>query len=400
MSWRRLEWHACLVMSFLAATSAALCQPSATATPPPPPQPIAFEDAVLRAANDLFSKAAIQVDANKIDLVIDPLIDGMSGAQSVATRAMEKRIVALVQQSYPRFQVRQFESGALARQPVVLIGTFTAVNNAGAGDGPRDAYRICLALADLRTKSIVSKGVARAKPEGIDVTPTPSFADSPVWVNDPATETYIKTCQRTKLGDPIDPAFAERVGTSAFVSEGILEYDAKHYREALAFYRTALGMPGGEQLRVRRGLYLANWQLSRRDDATEAFGGLVDYGFSRDNLSVLFLFKPGSTEFLEYQQIAAPYPMWLSQIATRALQHDTCLDIVGHTSPTGPPQVNERLSLLRAEFIKDLLQSGAPGLQNRLTAIGVGSREMLIGTGKDDASDAIDRRVDFKVRRC
>jgi outer membrane protein OmpA-like peptidoglycan-associated protein len=397
MCWRRLEWHARLVTSLLAAAPAALCQPSATATPPPP---IAFEDAVLRAANDLFSKAAIQVDANKVDLVIDPLIDGVSGAQSLATRVMEKRIVALVQQSYPRFQVHQFESAALARQPVVLIGTFTAVNNAGAGDGVRDAYRICLALADLRSKSIVSKGVARAKPEGIDATPTPSFADSPVWVSDPATDTYIKTCQRTKLGDPIDPAFAERVGTSAFISEGILEYDAKHYREALAFYRTALAMPGGEQLRVRRGLYLANWQLNRRDDATEAFGSLVDYGLSRNTLSVLFLFKPGSTEFLEDQQIAAPYPMWLSQIATHTLQHDTCLDIVGHTSPTGPPQVNDRLSVLRAEFIKDLLQSGAPGLQNRLTASGVGSREVLIGTGRDDASDAIDRRVEFKVRRC
>src|SRR5215467_14745979 len=162
MRWRRLEWRACLLMSFLAAAPAALCQPSAPATPPPP-QPIAFEDAVLRAANDLFSKAAIQADANKVDLVIDPLIDGVSGAQSAATRAMEKRIVALVQQSYPRFQVHQFESAALARQPVVLIGTFTAVNNAGAGDGVRDAFRICLALADLRSKSIVSKGVARAK---------------------------------------------------------------------------------------------------------------------------------------------------------------------------------------------------------------------------------------------
>jgi outer membrane protein OmpA-like peptidoglycan-associated protein len=399
MCWRRLERHAWLMMSLLVAAPAAVGQPSATATPPPP-QPIAFEDAVLRAANDLFSKAAIQADADKVDLVIDPLIDGVSGAQSVATRAMEKRIVALVQQSYPRFQVRQFGSDALARLPVVLIGTFTAVNNAGAGDGVRDAYRICLALADLRTKSIVSKGVARAKPEGIDVTPTPAFADSPVWVSDPATDTYIKTCQRTKLGDPIDPAFAERVGTSAFISEGILEYDAKRYREALAFYRTALAMPGGEQLRVRRGLYLTNWQLNRRDDATEAFGSLVDYGLSRNTLSVSFLFKPGSTEFLEYQRIAAPYPMWLSQIATHTLQHDTCLDIVGHTSPTGPPQVNDRLSVLRAEFIKDLLQSGAPGLQNRLMASGVGSREVLIGTGRDDASDAIDRRVDFKVRRC
>jgi hypothetical protein len=35
-----------------------------------------------------------------------------------------------------------------------------------------------------------------------------------------------------------------------------------------------------------------------------------------------------------------------------------------------------------------------------LKATGVGSRETLIGTGRDDASDAIDRRVDFNVSDC
>jgi len=378
--------------------SAASSQPTATALPSPP-QPIAFEDALLRAANDLFSKATVPADA-KLELVIDPLIDGVSGAQSVATRFIEKRTIALVRQSYPRFEIRPFSSEALARSPLVLIGTFTAVNNAGVGDGPRDAYRICLTLADLRSRSIVSKGIAWAKPDGIDVTPTPAFADSPVWASDTATSSYIKTCQGTKLGDPIDPTYTARIGTSALVSDAILEYDTNRYREALAFYRTALGMPGGEQLRVRTGLYLANWKLNRRDDAIEAFGNLVDFSLNANKLSVRFLFKPGSTRFLDDQQITEPYPMWLSQIATRALERDACLEIVGHTSRTGPPQLNERLSVLRALFIKDLLQTAAPSLENRLTATGVGPREVLIGTGKDDASDAIDRRVDFKVTRC
>jgi len=56
--------------------------------------------------------------------------------------------------------------------------------------------------------------------------------------------------------------------------------------------------------------------------------------------------------------------------------------------------------MLRAQFIKELLQSAAPSLDNRLIATGVGAREILIGTDKDDASDAIDRRVDFKVTKC
>ena len=105
----------------------------AAPSPPPPPIPAPFDDALLRAANDLFSKAAVPPGDGKIELVIDPLIDGISGAQSSATRLMQERIVALVKKSYPRFEVRPFSTEALLRAPVVLIGTFTAINNAGVG---------------------------------------------------------------------------------------------------------------------------------------------------------------------------------------------------------------------------------------------------------------------------
>ncbi|MDE5462156.1 OmpA family protein [Bradyrhizobium sp. CSS354] len=354
----------------------------------------------MRAANDLFSKATVPAGSDKVELIIDPLIDAATGAQSAATRLMQERIKDLVAKSYPRFAVLPFSSEALSRAPVVLIGTFTAINNAGAPDGVRDAYRICLALADLRSKSIVSKAVARAKLDGVKAEPTPAFAEAPIWTNDPAIAVYIKTCQGTKLGDPIDPLYVERIATSAFVSDAILEYDDKRYREALAFYRTARQMSGGDQLRVHSGIYLSSWKLNRRTDATEAFGSLVKYGLTANKLSVRLLFKPGTTQFLDDQNITGPYPMWLSQIASQAMQNDSCIDVVGHTSNTGPAQINERLSVLRAQFIKDLLQSASPSLADRLKAVGAGSRESIVGTGRDDASDAIDRRVDFNVHRC
>ena len=364
------------------------------------PTPIPFDDALLRAADDLFSKASVPPGSDKIELVIDPLIDAATGAQSSATRLMQERIKELITKSYPRFVVRPFSSGALGQSPVVLIGTFTAINNAGAPAGARDAYRICLALADLRTKSIISKGVARAKPEAIKTDPTPVFADAPIWTNDPATSSYIKTCQGSKPGDPVDPFYVERFATSAFISDAVLQYDDKRYREALAFYRTALQMSGGDQLRVRSGIYLSNWKLDRRADAMEAFGNLVNHSLAANKLSVRLLFKPGTTQFLDDASITAPYPMWLSQIAAQAQQRNACIDVVGHTSNTGPVQINERLSVLRAQYVKDLLQSASPGLADRLTAVGVGSRELIVGTGRDDASDAIDRRVDFNVHRC
>jgi outer membrane protein OmpA-like peptidoglycan-associated protein len=42
----------------------------------------------------------------------------------------------------------------------------------------------------------------------------------------------------------------------------------------------------------------------------------------------------------------------------------------------------------------------APGLGTKLAATGVGFREPIIGTGSDNASDALDRRVEFKVIPC
>lgn len=397
---RRSSLARCALVVLLSGPAAALAQtaPSAGPAPAAAPTPVPFPEALQRAANDLFSKA--QLSGERIELVIDPLIDGVSGAQSTSTRSMQQALVELVGKSYPRFQVQPFSAEALARNPVVLIGTFTAVNNAGDAKGPRDAFRICLTLADLKSKTVVSKGVARAKPEGVDVTPTTYYRDSPMWSKDPATEAYIKVCQGTKLGDPIDPVYAERLNAAALVNEGILEYEARRYREALAFYRTARTLPGGDQHRVRIGAYLASSKLGRKDDAVEAFGDLVDSGLANNQLMVKLLFQPGSTQFIANPEITEPYPMWLSQIATRAKQKGACIEIVGHTSRTGLPQVNERLSVLRAQYVMELLQAGAPDSRNRMIATGRGYNENLIGTGKDDASDALDRRVEFKVIGC
>lgn len=387
-----------LAAALLLSAVSALARPAFAQPAPAPPTPAPYAEAVLKAANDLFAKA--NLSGESIDLVIDPLIDASSGAQSVATRSMQQTLIDLVKTSYPRFNVLPFDSESLARNPVVLVGTFTAINNQGVANGPRDAFRICFTLADLASKTIVSKGVSRARPEGVDTTPTTYYRDSPVWAKDPATEAYVKTCQGTKLGDPVDPVYVERLTAGALINDGILEYEAKRYREALAFYRTARQLTGGDQHRVRIGTYLANSKLNRREEAVEAFGELVDTGLRTNQLLVKLLFQPGSTQFIDNPQVTEPYPMWLSQIATRARQKDSCLEIVGHTSRTGPAQINERLSVLRAQFVMDLLQTGAPDSKNRLIATGMGFRENLIGTGKDDASDSLDRRVEFKVIGC
>jgi outer membrane protein OmpA-like peptidoglycan-associated protein len=388
-----------IVCGTLLASGTALAQ---SAAPAAPPTPVPFEEALLNAANGLFSKANLQGAPDRVPLVIDPLIDGFTAGQSAATQSMERRIADLVRSSYRRFELLPFTAESIDKKPMLLIGTFTAINQAGVAGGARDVYRICLALADLKENKIVSKGHTRALPQGIDTTPIAFFDDSPAFVKDRATDGYIKSCQASRLGDPLDPGYADRIRVAVHINDGIQAYGARKYAEALDHYHLALRSPGGEQLRVYNGLYLANWKLNRREAAREAFDRIVDYGLDAQRLAVKFLFRPNAAQFSVDTTLRPQYDMWVQEIAKRTTAADKCLEVSGHTSATGAADLNERLSLQRAEYVRDGLLTATPSSKGRqrYAAKGVGSRELIVGTAKDDASDALDRRVEFNTVPC
>ena len=376
---------------------------AAPATPPPPPI-LPYDEAVLSAATALLKNAKLPPEGTaaqpRYAVVIDPLIDGTTYAQSTATRSMGLRLAALMREQYPQYDVQPFSAANVARSPLVLIGTFTPLNAQRQPSGAREVYRICFALADLKSGKLVSKGLAFSKPDGVDATPTASYKDAPAWTEDPATLGYINTCQGTRAGDPINPLYTERIVAAALVAEAIEAYDAGRYQQSLDLYTGAQRSSAGDQFRVYNGVYLANWKLGRRDKAEAAFGKIVDYGLERKRLAVKFLFRPGSTAFGNDAKLTGPYPIWLKAIAARASTGTSCLEVTGHTSATGPEPLNERLSLLRAEYVKTQLEASVPALAKRTIAAGMGSRQTMVGSGRDDASDALDRRVEFKVIGC
>ena len=362
--------------------------------------PRPFEEALTNATNALFGQMRSSANNEKQLLVIDPLIDGVSGMQTIATRTMESRIAELVRGAYPQFDLQTFSAAVVRRSPKVLLGTFTPVNSEGQTSGIREAYRICLVLADLKSGTVVAKGTARAQMPGIDHSPTPYFQDSPAWIKESVTEGYVNTCQNSKPGDAIQPAYLDTILAEALISEAIAAYDTGRYVDALDRCSSAMELPAGHQLRVFNGIYLSNLKLGRQAAANDAFSRIVDYGLAKNRLAVKFLFKPGTAAFLPDKQVSAHYPMWVKEIARRAAQTKSCLEVVGHTSRSGAEPLNQRLSKLRAEYIKKRLEGEAPPLAKRISTQGVGSRDNLVGTGKDDLSDALDRRVVFQVTAC
>jgi len=361
-----------------------------------------LDDALLDAANKLFSTASTALGAPPAQrlLVIDPLVDAVSYTQSVTTQSMESKLQALVRGKYPGFEVQPISRSSLAKSPIVLVGTFTAIDLKNQVGGAREAFRICLALADLKSGLIVAKGVARAQVDGIDLTPRRHLQDAPAWVKDPAVDAYVRTCQATKPGDRIDPAYLDGILAASLIAEAAALYDQGRFQEAIDAFRSARATPKGDQLRVHNGIYAASWRLGRRSEAEQAFGDAVRVGLETQRLGVKFLFRPGSTEFIADPRLSAPYPMWLTQIARQAAAKAACLNVVGHTSPTGPEPLNERLSVLRADYVKTRLEREAPALKGRVISSGVGSREKLVGTGTDDLRDALDRRVEFRTVPC
>ena len=61
------------------------------------------------------------------------------------------------------------------------------------------------------------------------------------------------------------------------------------------------------------------------DEAEKAFAKIVSLGLATNSLSVKFLFRPGSLEFLPDPKVSGPYAMWLRLVApTRWAPQSRC----------------------------------------------------------------------------
>ncbi|RZI86814.1 MAG: OmpA family protein [Rubrivivax sp.] len=376
-----------------------------TFTPPPP---IKFEDAVARAGAQLFQDAKAELGDEPRPVVVDPLIDANTGAQTESTEQMGKKLESVLKARQVAWKVKPLTRQTLADQPLLLIGTLTPVNIERSIDKQPDAFRIWLTLIDLRTNRVVAKQLDRSTVESVNAKPLRYFSDSPTWHKDKTVLGYINSCQvNTKIGDMADPEYLARLPAAAVINEAMMAYNVAAESDnkdklltANRLYKEAQNLADPGDLRVLNGLYLTSWQLGQRDQAQQAFGKLVASGLEAKKLPIKLLFKPGGTTFNDVGDLSTQYQIWLSSIAQEASNVPACVKIVGHTSRTGSASVNEKLSLRRAEAVAKLLESRNRSLTTRLTVGGAGSREALVGLGTDDVRDALDRRVEFRVVDC
>ena len=365
------------------------------------PAPIKFEDAVTRAGRQLFRDAQATLGPEPRLMVIDPLIDANTGAQTISTAKMGDDLEALAKKDFRSYAVTPLTRNTLATKPLLLIGTLTPVNVERSIDKQPDAFRVWLTLIDLRTGKVVAKALDRATVDSVNPEPLPFYRDSPTWHKDATIMGYINSCQvNTKIGDPADPEYLARLPAAAVINEAILAYDDGKVPVANRLYKEAQPIADPGDLRVLNGLYITNWQLGKKDEARDAFGKLVTSGLELKRLPMKLLFQPGRSH-LHHQRRPAGAVLDLARLAGRAGGPHAGLR--AHRRPHQPHRqraTNERLSRQRAEAVQKMLEKDNRALSSKLSAAGAGSKEALVGLGTDDMRDAIDRRVEFRVVDC
>lgn len=363
-----------------------------------------FDEAVTQATDGLVAQtqklpaflAKVESKLGKRGIVLDPMLDAASGQQTNATQLLERRVTERMAAKFENIEILPFQSANLSRAQYLLTGTMTRNRVGGQG---KSALQINLALTELKSAQVVAQASALARDDALDHTPLRVYQDSPVLVKDKVIEGYVAT-SATPPGKPAEAYYFERVAVATVINDANTLYNAERYQESLARYREAGGLVGGDQLRTLNGIYLANAKLGRAAEAETAFGNIVAYGLKYNQLDVKFLFNPGSTTFWSDPRVSGAYGMWLRQIAKEAGNAKVCMKVVGHTSRTGSEQTNDVLSLQRATFIQQRLASESAAVAGRVKPTGMGFRENIVGSGSDNAVDALDRRVEFKVEPC
>jgi outer membrane protein OmpA-like peptidoglycan-associated protein len=394
----RFAWPAAIAALLLVAGCAA---PAPQATQLSSELP--FEEAVAKATDGLVAQtqtlpaflAKVESRLNKRGVVVDPMLDSTTGQQTAATTLLETRVAERLTTKFDQFEILPFRAANLSRAQYLLTGTMTRAST----DRSKRGLQINLALTELKSGNVVAQASAVARDEGIDSTPLPYYRDSPILVKDKVIEGYVATAA-TAPGRRADAYYLERIAAATLIQEATLLYNQERYQDALGQYRSALATPAGEQIRVLNGIYLANVKLGRNAEAETAFGRVVAFGIAYNELGVKFLFNPGSTEFWADARVSGPYQMWLRQIARESNAAKACMNVVGHTSRTGSEQSNDALSLQRASYIRQKLAAESTALGARIRATGVGFRQNIVGSGSDNAVDALDRRVEFKIVPC
>jgi len=369
---------------------------------PPSKYPLEFDTAIHNLANQLLVQVKNSQNAmdklNTLNMVSDPFIDANTGEIIAASREIEQIIFDQAQKldvSITRITPQNLRDSQYVMSGIIDFAEYSV---GGATNKPEKYYKISASVLDLKTGKIIADSNSWVLNLNLDHTPTVFYQDSPIYMKDNRIESLINTA-RSGVGELANELYYNSLDVQALLVKAETDYENKNYAQALKLFKIASERADGKLMRTFAGMYETNLKLENSTAAENAFSKLLATSVKENqNLKIKFLFEVNSMEFINDSKLRKDYELWLKMIAKYFNDNEQCFHIVGHSSKTGNDVYNKQLSLKRAKAFQSKLQ--IQNLTQRSKAIGKGFVENVVGSGTDDARDAVDRRVEIVVVNC
>jgi outer membrane protein OmpA-like peptidoglycan-associated protein len=337
---------------------------------------------------------SVQNKANQIlPIVIDPILSIQSGQQAKANKKVE---TILTRELGSGFTVNEINTENLPKARYILTGALS--QTADVNITTQSSCDLVVAIISYPDGEIVAKG--QIKISDFPFQPLVFYEDSPIFLQDKSVR-LAKSFFDSSISTLANPEYMQFLPEKASIQQGITSYEKGQYTEAADSFTQATAQPNGKTLTSYAGLYLASQKLNREDDAGHAFADLLSLAIEENHrLDIRLLFDVNSATFISNPELVKHYAWWLKHIAVHVDKSNLCLKIIGHCSKSGNEKYNEHLSLSRAKTVQKILAVTYPGIIKKSYVEGKGYRENIVGTGADDASDVIDRRVELSIIEC
>ncbi|MCV6637364.1 OmpA family protein [Candidatus Albibeggiatoa sp. nov. NOAA] len=362
-------------------------------------QPLGFKEAVRNLTDNLLQQVKKHqgLSVGKKQIALDPFIDVNSGDVVQTSLDIESLVIDHIDNRFPKFSIQRLSPTQLENIQYIMVGALDY--ELFGNEGNQKRYRIHASVLDPDTQKVVANAKVWLLEDSLDYTPVTIYEDSPMYLKDKLLDSLISIAKSPTDAD-MDARYYEALEASAMIIEASTAYAERDFGKALDLFQQASALQEGQTMRTYAGLYQTYRKLQHPDKAEDAFGKMFELGVEEDNLSTKFLFQVNNVEFVKNPNIRKQYVMWLRQIGKFFNSTEHCIQILGHTSRTGAEKYNRDLSLQRAQKVQKLLAPYLLKIQKRSEAIGRGYLDNIVGSGTDDARDAVDRRVDFKIVGC
>lgn len=360
----------------------------------PVEKPAYFKEADLALAH-LAKSVSQQIDGLKFPdtpVPIDEFFNESSAEVATSGKIFQTQLASLLSKEHTKLAFASLNRKNIESAQWIVLSSYAPVKEKNA-EQPGTWVRLKVTVADIVTGQQLASSESFLQASQFQSDPTRFFKEAPMYLNDQRHRERIDV-----INGKAQP-LKQKLTIQAIFAEAVTAYDDGKYDEAETAFADVLKLVPDHRGALT-GKYQILWHQGKKAEAVTAFTNLLSLSADSGNVSIRILFKLNGTDFVDVGDLAQQYRLWTKSMGQVISAKSRCLDVVGHASRSGSAEYNDRLSFQRANRIAGMIQQQTPATQGKVKAFGKGYQETIVGNGANDASDAIDRRVEFVVKTC